>query len=238
MSPPAVSSVPYTLLATGEGLGMSDFWLYGWLRRAAAMIAHLVVIAFTVFLLVMSRPGSSLFSWHPVCMSLAFCLGMTEGILLFSHESSPLCLWSHKTKVRLHWILQALVLTAAITGLVLIVSNKNLTEQPHLVSWHSVLGIVTLAATCGQGLYGLLLLFPGLIKNCSAARLKLYHATSGLLCYMLATVTVVLAMYSGWFQAQINGTAWYICVVAPFYPALVVMNQITSAYLPRRKVDI
>nr|XP_005991768.1 PREDICTED: cytochrome b561 domain-containing protein 1 isoform X2 [Latimeria chalumnae] len=190
------------------GEGMDEFWLYVWLRRVAGVLAHLMVLGFTVFLVVLSRPGTSLFSWHPVCMSLAFCLGMTEAILLFSHESSPFCPCSRKTKVCFHWILQALVVMAGITGLVFIISSKNLSERPHLVSWHSILGVITLVATGGQSLCGVCLLFPPLLQAVSISRLKLYHTTCGLLSYLLATLTVIFSLYSDWFQAQIKGVAW------------------------------
>ncbi|KAK2821034.1 hypothetical protein Q5P01_023993 [Channa striata] len=221
----------------GEGLGMRDFWLYAWLRRAAVMAAHVTGLGLTLSVSLLSRPGTSLFSWHPVCMSLAYCLCMTEGILLFSADGCHFCFKSRKSKVRLHRFLQALVIVAAVTGLGFMVASKNLSELPHLLSWHSVLGCCTLAATGLQAACGICVTFPKLLRLSSAPpRLRLYHATCGLVVYLLATVTVVSAMFSDWFQATVKGVAWWAFLLLPLFPALVVMNQITNAYLPRKKI--
>ncbi|XP_030416951.1 cytochrome b561 domain-containing protein 1 isoform X3 [Gopherus evgoodei] len=186
------------------------------------------------------QPGerNGLFSWHPVFMSIAFCLCLPEAILLFSPENSPFCLCSRQVKVWLHWTAQTLVVVAAALGLAFIISSKNRSELPHLVSWHSLLGVLTLAATCGQALCGLSLRFPQLLRISSVARLRLYHVTCGLVVCLLATFTVVLGICSDWFQAQIKGIAWYFCLALPFYPALVIMNQTTGVHLPKKRVRV
>ncbi|XP_028263051.1 putative transmembrane reductase CYB561D1 [Parambassis ranga] len=230
------SDVEYS--PVGEGLGMRDFWLYVWLRRVAVIAAHVTGLGLTLVISMLSRPGTSLFSWHPVCMSVAYCLCMTEGILLFSAEGSPFCFKSRKGKVRLHWFCQALVLIVAATGLGFMVASKNISERPHLVSWHSLLGISTLAATLLQAACGICVMFPKLLRLSSPPpRLKLYHATCGLVVYLLAMVTVMTAMFSDWFQATVKGVAWWAFLLLPLFPALVVMNQITNAYLPRKKMS-
>ncbi|XP_042262109.1 probable transmembrane reductase CYB561D1 [Thunnus maccoyii] len=221
----------------GEGLGMRDFWLYVWMRRAAVIAAHVTGLGLSLIISLLSRPGTSLFSWHPVCMSVAYCLCMTEGILLFSAEGSPFCFKSRKGKVRLHWFCQALVLIVAATGLGFMVASKNVSERPHLVTWHSLLGICTLAATLIQAACGVCVIFPKLLRlTLPTQRLKLYHATCGLVVYLLAMVTVMSAMFSDWFQATVKGVAWWAFLLLPLFPALVVMNQITNGYLPRKKI--
>ncbi|XP_068598825.1 probable transmembrane reductase CYB561D1 [Brachionichthys hirsutus] len=221
----------------GEGLGMRDFWLYAWMRRAAVIGARITALGLTLVISVLSRPGTSLFSWHPTLMSFAYCLCLTEGILVLSAEGSPFCCKSRTANVRLHWFCQALVLVAAATGVSFMVACKNLSELSHLVSWHSCLGACTVASTLLQALFGVFMIFSKLLRlSASLQRLKLYHATCGLVVYLLATVTVVLAMFSDWFQASVNRAAWWGLLLAPLFPALVVMNQITNAYLPRKKI--
>lgn len=175
----------------------------------------------------------------PPPSSLQYCLCLTEGILVFSSEASPFCCKSRKFRVRLHWFCQVLVLVLGGTGLCFMVASKNLSERPHLASWHSLLGVATLVATAFQAACGLLVLVPGLSSSLSSSlsRLKLYHATCGLVVYLLATVTVVLSMFSDWFQATVKGAAWWVLLLLPLFPALVVMNQITNSYLPRKKVS-
>ncbi|TKS70551.1 Cytochrome b561 domain-containing protein 1 [Collichthys lucidus] len=195
----------------GEGLGMREFWLYVWLRRVAVIAAHVTGMGLTLIISLLSRPGT------------------TEG--------SPFCFKSRKGKVRLHWFCQALVLIGAATGLGFMVASKSVSELTHLVTWHSFLGICTLAATILQASCGLCVVCPKLLRlSSSVPRLKLYHATCGLVVYLLATVTVVSAMFSDWFQATVKGVAWWAFLLLPLFPALVVMNQITNAYLPRKKI--
>ncbi|XP_047409963.1 probable transmembrane reductase CYB561D1 isoform X2 [Sciurus carolinensis] len=184
-----------------------------WLRRGSGILAHLVALGFTIFLIALSRPGTSLFSWHPVFMALAAWI------------------W-------LHWAEQTLAILCAALGLGFIISSKIRSELPHLVSWHSWVGALTLFATGGQALCGLCLLFPRAARVSRVARLKLYHLTCGLVVYLMATVTVLLGMYSVWFQAQIKGAAWYLCLALSLYPALVIMHQISSSYLPRKKMEM
>lgn len=162
---------------------------------------------------------------------------MTEGILLFSAEGSPFCFKSRKGKVCLHWFCQALVLIAAATGLSFMVASKNVSERPHLVTWHSLMGVCTMTATVLQAACGVCVIFPKLLRLTSPPqRLKLYHATCGLVVYLLATMTIMSAMFSDWFQATVKGVAWWAFLLLPLFPALVVMNQITNGYLPRKKI--
>ncbi|CAK6439230.1 unnamed protein product [Pipistrellus nathusii] len=209
-----------------------------WLRRGSGVLAHLLALGFTIFLTVLSRPGTSLFSWHPVFMALAFCICMAEAILLFSPDHSLFSCCSRKARIGLHWAGQALALLCAALGLGFIAASRTRSELPHLASWHSWAGALTLLATGGQALCGLCLLFPRAARVSRVARLKLYHLTGGLVVYLMATATVLLGMYSVWFQAQIKGAAWYLCLALPLYPALVIMHQISSSYLPRKKTEM
>ena len=51
------SDVEYS--PVGEGLGMRDFWLYVWLRRAAVIAAHVTGLGLTLIISLLSRPGTS-----------------------------------------------------------------------------------------------------------------------------------------------------------------------------------
>ncbi|XP_015671286.1 cytochrome b561 domain-containing protein 1 isoform X1 [Protobothrops mucrosquamatus] len=208
--------------------------VYVWLRRGCGALAHPAAWGMAIFLLLLSRPGTSLFSWHPVFMSIAFCLCLTEAILIFSPEGS-LFFCSHKVKVQLHWIAQVLALVAATLGLVFIISSKNRSELPHFTSWHSILGLLTILALYGQVLCGLCLLFPQLLRISLVAQLRRYHVVYGLIVYLLATFTVVLGICSDWFQAQVKGVAWYLCLGLIFCPALVIVNQTSRTCLSKKR---
>ncbi|XP_063153784.1 probable transmembrane reductase CYB561D1 isoform X2 [Candoia aspera] len=167
-------------------------------------------------------------------MSIAFCLCLTEAILIFAAEGS-LFFCSYKVKVLLHWTAQMLALVAATLGLAFIISSKNRSELPHFISWHSILGLLTFLATCGQVLCGLCLLFPQALRISLMAQLRRCHTVCGLIVYLLTTFTVALGICSDWFQAQIKGVAWYFCLGLIFCPALMIVNQIPRTCLSKKR---
>uniref|UniRef100_A0A3Q3NFG3 Uncharacterized protein n=1 Tax=Mastacembelus armatus TaxID=205130 RepID=A0A3Q3NFG3_9TELE len=52
------------MLPVGEGLGMREFWLYVWLRRAAVIAAHVIGLGLTLTISLLSRPGTSEYQYH------------------------------------------------------------------------------------------------------------------------------------------------------------------------------
>ncbi|XP_067913625.1 cytochrome b561 domain-containing protein 1 [Heterodontus francisci] len=232
------SRLPEPLGGRAESVGRRGCGLFPCLRKAAGAAAHLSAVGLSVYLGSLSRLGTSRFSWHPACMAVAVCFCMTEAILTFSLDSSPFFFCSIKAKVRIHWMMQVFAAIFSSIGLIFIVSSKNISESPHLTSWHSILGVGTMITVCGQLFCGLCLLFPKLINAYSVTRLRVYHATCGLVTYLMATATVMLGLCSDWFKAQVNGVLWYLCLIIPLIPALVVMNQINHGYLSKKKIEI
>lgn len=211
--------------------------LYRYSRIVCGVSTHVLCAVFTGFMAVLSRPGSSLFSWHPFLMTLGFSFLMTEAVLLFNPYSSPVRKLKHKTKGRLHWVLQCLCACCATVGLCAIVYNKNLNDKPHFTSWHGLIGVITVAVVGLQSLGGLPLLYPKLAKGWSLAKLKRYHATSGLLTYLLGSVSLFLGLCSLWFSSSVSGYVWYLSVLCPVLCALVVMSQVTNAYMARKRMQ-
>ncbi|XP_074692553.1 transmembrane reductase CYB561D2 isoform X2 [Strix aluco] len=228
--------------------------LYRSLRAAAGAAAHLVALGFPTAVAVLARPGSSLFSWHPLLMALAvspagwgrpvaiplpsvsqFSFLMTEALLIFSPETSLLRSFSRKVKVRAHWALQLLALLCALLGLGIITYNKHLNGKAHFVTWHGLTGLLTVLYASGQCAGGVLLLYPKLMKNWTLAKLKLYHATSGLVGYLLGCASLMLGMCSLWFTASVTSVAWYLAMLCPLLTSLVIMNQVSNAYLYRKR---
>ncbi|XP_056130738.1 transmembrane reductase CYB561D2 isoform X2 [Lampris incognitus] len=178
-----------------------------------------------------------LFSWHPFLMTLAFSLFMTEAILLFSRHGSPVKKYPHKTKGRIHGILQCLCVSCATLGLAAIVYNKHLHGKAHFTSWHGLVGVLTVCVVVVQSLAALPLLYHSLVKGWSLAKLKRYHATSGLITYLLGSVSLYLGLCSGWFTASVGDTIWYLAALCPVFTALVVMSQVTNAYMAKKHLQ-
>ncbi|XP_051979837.1 transmembrane reductase CYB561D2 [Xyrauchen texanus] len=209
--------------------------LYSYSRIVCGIFTHVLCAVFTGFITVLTKPGTSLFSWHPFLMTLAFSFFMTEAILLFNPYSSPVRKFKHKTKGRLHWILQCLCVSCAVVGLITIFYNKNLNGKPHFTSWHGLIGVITVTVVVVQSLGGLPLLYPKLAKGWSLAKLKRYHATSGLLTYLLGSTSLFLGLCSVWFSASVSGYMWYLAALCPTLCALVIMSQVTNAYMAKKR---
>ncbi|XP_041634242.1 cytochrome b561 domain-containing protein 2 [Cheilinus undulatus] len=210
-------------------------WIYSFSRAASLVVTHLICFVFTVFITALSRPGSSLFSWHPFLMTLAFSLFMTEAILLFSPHGSPIKRLPHKTKGRVHWILQVLCVSCAVLGLAAISYNKHLNDKPHFTSWHGFLGLLTVCVVGLQSVAAVPLIYHSLAKGWSLAKLKRYHAASGLVTYLLGSASLLLGLCSAWFTKSVDGYMWYLPALCPVLSALVMMNQVTSSYVAKKR---
>ncbi|XP_077133138.1 transmembrane reductase CYB561D2 [Ranitomeya variabilis] len=209
--------------------------LHRTLRLISGAAAHLTAFTFTIYIACVSQLGASLFSWHPVLMSLAFSFFMTEAILVFSPDSSLLRSFSRKARVRAHWALQLLSTLCATLGLGIIYYNKVVHEKPHFSTWHGLLGLLAVLWALVQNAGGVTLLYPKLVQRWTLSTRKLYHATSGLLGYLLGCTSLFLGMCSLWFSAHVTGASWYICALCPLLTGLVVMNQVSNAYLYRKR---
>ncbi|XP_068171891.1 transmembrane reductase CYB561D2 isoform X2 [Antennarius striatus] len=180
---------------------------------------------------------SCLFSWHPFFMTLSFSFFMTEAILLFSPQGSLIRKFPHKTKGQVHWILQSACLCCAILGVTAIIYNKYLNDKPHFTSWHGLLGVITVFVVVWQSLAAVPLIYHSLVKGWSLAKLKRYHAASGLVTYLLGSISLLFGLNSTWFTASVSGYAWYLSALCPALTALVVMNQVTGAYMARKRLQ-
>ncbi|XP_063797440.1 transmembrane reductase CYB561D2 [Pseudophryne corroboree] len=212
-----------------------DTRLHRTLRLISGAAAHLTAVIFTISISCVAQPGTTLFSWHPFLMTLAFSFFMTEAILVFSPDSSLLRSFSRTARVRAHWLLQLLSALCAGLGLCAIYYNKALHGKPHFVTWHGLLGLLTVMWALIQNLGGITLLYPKLVQRWTLATRKLYHATSGLLAYLLGCISLLLGMCSLWFTASVTGVSWYLCALCPVLTGLVIMSQVSNAYLYRKR---
>lgn len=210
---------------------------YGLTRTASAVLTHLISFSFTVFITLLSRPGTSWFSWHPFLMTLAFGFLMTEAILVFSPHGSFIKKLSHKTKGRVHWILQCLCVFCAVLGLAAIFYNKHLNGKAHFTTGHGVLGLLTVCAVAAQSLAAAPLIYHSLAKGWSLAKLKRYHAASGLITYLLSSISLLLGLCSAWFTDSVGEYTWYLSALCPALGTLIIMNQVSSAYIAKKRLQ-
>lgn len=170
-------------------------------------------------------------------LSPQFSFLMTEALLMFSPESSLLRSLSRKVRARCHWVLQLLALLCALLGLGLVILHKEQLGKAHLTTRHGQAGLLAVLWAGLQCSGGMGLLYPKLLPRWPLAKLKLYHATSGLVGYLLGSASLLLGMFSLWFTATVTGGAWYLAVLCPILTSLVIMNQVSNAYLYRKRIQ-
>ena len=120
----------------------------------------------------------------------------------------------------------------ATIGIAAIFANKISQEKPHFQTWHGLIGIFTYVYGIVQSLGGTSLMLGYVLPGISVGRMKAYHATSGMLLFSLMCFSLWLSMWSNWFCRMVTGTSWYACLACPMVMSLVVMTQVTRAYLP------
>lgn len=163
---------------------------------------------------------------------------MFEAIIVFSPSSSLIPSWQRSTKANIHGYMMAASLFSAIAGFIIIYYNKEINNKEHFTTWHGTMGLVTVLWVCVQCFGGVLLKYNSLVSSWKIrlADMKLYHATSGLCAFTLVSVTLVMALFSDWFSNAAAGTTWWGVFATLACLSLMVMQQITTAYLPQSRI--
>lgn len=133
------------------------------------------------------------------------------------------------------YILQATASACALLGFGVIYINKNINNKPHFTSWHGILGTITVLYFLLQAFGGIALKFKLFVGNkLTLAQNKLYHATSGLVFYLLALATLFLGMSSMWFAERVQGVPHFACLGTLVILGLIVTYQVVRSYGPRQ----
>eukprot|EP00111_Clytia_hemisphaerica_P001890 TCONS_00005315-protein len=203
------------------------------------IMAHIFAFMLCAFIIFLSQPGTSLFSWHPTLMVLGFGLFMFEAILLFSPYSSLLGASDRKLKVKYHWILQVLAAICFNLGFAVIYYNKNLNNKPHFTSWHGKIGFWAVAISTFQTMVGpSLIYYNNRILNpmgTSLALRKKVHGVVGALAFVLGDATMILSLFSNFMVKNTSETSWYFLLILKTIMASVVVNQASSKYVFKSK---
>lgn len=198
------------------------------------MVVHIASVAFTAGILYLAVPGSDLFSWHPTCMSVGFVLLVCQAIMVFSRESGLFVSSPRSEKHTLHAILNAFAFVSILFGIGAVYLNKEINNKKHFKTWHGKLGLATFVLLLGSVVGGVVNKYNQYFKRLiKPATVRIYHATFGMIVFVLAMTTVALATYSNWFR---NRTAPWVARAAlsvPLVLAVVVMRQVSQAYIPR-----
>ena len=87
-------------------------------------LVHVLCLFLVISIAACALPGSTLFSWHPTLMALAFLGLMAEGVLTSISFRSVEAGQKRVSKIQTHMYWQLAALAAVSGGLIAIVSNK------------------------------------------------------------------------------------------------------------------
>lgn len=157
---------------------------------------------------------------------------MTEAILCFSSENVFTRNFNHKERVTLHWILQTLGGCLIAAAFAVIIASKNSKRKPHFATWHGLIGLVAIIGTA-------LALFGGVVAKYSfplrqiirPVTVKVLHSLLGIVVYILMIFTVLLGVYSNWFQRHSSFTGLVVSnVIILFIIQYVLVQPIQLLY--------
>uniref|UniRef100_A0A1Q3F7E3 ascorbate ferrireductase (transmembrane) n=1 Tax=Culex tarsalis TaxID=7177 RepID=A0A1Q3F7E3_CULTA len=146
-----------------------------------------------------------LFSWHPTFMAAGYLVLMSQAVLTLSGANLLTYQRHHKTRVLIHWLLQALAGVLITIAFVCIVLNKIRMGKAHFQTTHGLFGLITVVLTLvsiGGGVftkYGYQL--RSMVRPIYS---KIMHGIAGTVTYILGSVTIGLGIYSRWFEED-NG---------------------------------
>ena len=162
---------------------------------------------------------------------------MLEAILLFSPYSSLIPSASRMEKAKFHWILQLAALVAATLGFVAIYEHKerNKAVPNHFHSWHAKFGLASVILMFINCASGVGLLYPNSsILNPSGVKLwlrKKLHAVFGSLVFLAGSCTLILSLYTNWFNKVAGEFIWYAMLALVTVITSVVTNQVANEFI-------
>lgn len=144
---------------------------------------------------------------------------MSEGILLFTPNNTftKVLSLTHKSRVKYHWIIQIIGIVCSLPGFAVIYINKNLKDKPHFHSWHGLIGLISIICCIPSIISGIAALYCLTLKNyIKPINSKLIHRICGILTFSIGSITVLLSLYTKWFQRNVNDLLtiiWFVFIL-------------------------
>ncbi|XP_037916939.1 cytochrome b561 domain-containing protein 2-like [Hermetia illucens] len=160
--------------------------------------------------------GVVLFAWHPSLLSIGFILFMTEAINVYNNAVlMNKGRKSYSYRVLAHWVLHTFAMICITGGFAAIVWNKIRLGKHHFKTPHAIVGLITFILMFLVAAGGIATKYSfSLRKRIRPVVLKLTHSGLGLLIYWLGGVTLILGLYTKWFEKHRTQTDLYFSIAA------------------------
>uniref|UniRef100_A0A2M4BSF9 ascorbate ferrireductase (transmembrane) n=1 Tax=Anopheles marajoara TaxID=58244 RepID=A0A2M4BSF9_9DIPT len=165
-----------------------------------------------------------LFSWHPTFMVTAYLILMSQAVLTMSGTNYFTHRCNHRTRVYIHWVLQAVAGILISIASVCIFLNKIRLGKAHFQTLHGIFGLVTVCATLASIAGGVTTKYAFQLRAyVRPLYSKLGHGIAGTVTYLLGIVTIGLGVCGRWFQEDNDATVRLMLVLAIALIALYVI---------------
>eukprot|EP00043_Microstomoeca_roanoka_P001260 m.31826 g.31826 ORF g.31826 m.31826 type:complete len:229 (-) comp10722_c0_seq1:169-855(-) len=199
--------------------------------NSALMTGALLTVGITYI----AQPGSSLFSWHPVCMALAFTVLMTYGISVFAPGNTL----SYRDKVWRHFLCNAGAGLLTLSGFLIIYTNKNLLGKQHFASRHGFVGLIVSMLVVAQAAGSSIFLFPDftnkLLGISNVKKAKMLHRYGAFVTYVLSMYDLILGFYTNFWTRNVEGLPWTVATLATLFMAGVIVLQVLRGFSKSKK---
>eukprot|EP01024_Parvocaulis_polyphysoides_P059797 TRINITY_DN6483_c0_g1_i1.p1 TRINITY_DN6483_c0_g1~~TRINITY_DN6483_c0_g1_i1.p1 ORF type:complete len:219 (+),score=22.40 TRINITY_DN6483_c0_g1_i1:401-1057(+) len=168
-------------------------------------VSHILAILFSVSLIV-SVANKTLFSWHPIFMTLGYVLFMTEGVIS-GIKFRRLDGKERVAAIYTHMMWQISAVASILIAFGVIYYNKNLTGKHHFTSLHAKFGLASVIFSVAAPVLGVVgFRALGLLQNFPEQMqilIKKVHRNLGAIVWLLALFTIELALphkavFKGW----------------------------------------
>lgn len=130
---------------------------------------------------------------------------MTEAMLAFNPINLPTRELSYRSRVFVHWILQAVSTFAITASFTIIILFKNQLGKPHFTTNHGIVGLTTIILTGISVGLGVLSKFSYQFRHyLRPLNMKMIHSALAISCYILALATIALGLISHWFLENVS----------------------------------
>eukprot|EP00042_Codosiga_hollandica_P026726 m.128211 g.128211 ORF g.128211 m.128211 type:complete len:198 (-) comp52285_c0_seq1:40-633(-) len=167
---------------------------------------HASTLVATAIVAYASPPSfTSLFSWHPLLLTIGFVLLMPQGALVISGRGLG------GPRIPVHATLMGLAVLAIALGFAAIFYNKVLFLRPHFTTWHGLIGLIVSAAAIvmwsgalGYFIKGAKPFVERIGGNGAFAKAVRGHKLIGSMVLSGMVVEFVLAQQTSFWQSTIN----------------------------------
>lgn len=130
---------------------------------------------------------------------------MTEAMLTFNPVNLPTRELSYRSRVFIHWLLQAVSTCAITASFTIIILNKIRLGKHHFTSNHGKVGLTAIVLTGVSIVFGVLSKFSYQFRHyLRPLNIKMIHSALAICCYVLGLASIALGLLSPWFLENVS----------------------------------